>query len=415
MPHIPLSVLDLVPVSSGSSASEALRNTIDLAQRAEELGYQRYWFAEHHLNPGVAGTSPAVVIALVGGQTSRIRIGSAGVQLGHRTALSVVEEFGLLDSLYPGRLDLGLGRSGGRNFISTRNQPVADEAEGSRATAERATEGEAPAAATQPAGGQTAGEQAAGEQAADTEIRRAPNGLPIPRPQFSFRRLAGSPRFQLNQQLLQQPNADSQDYTEQVGDILALQDGSWRSPDGIEPHIVPGEGVNVEIWILGSSPGQSAQTAGAKGLRFAANYHVSPGSILEAVDAYRAAFQPSDVLDRPYVAVSADVVVGEDDATAAELATGYGLWVRSIRSGEGAIAFPTPAEARKHVWTDEDRALVTDRIETQFVGSPQTVAARLDLLQDATGADELVITTITHDHADRVRSYELLAKEWFSR
>ena len=152
--------------------------------------------------------------------------------------------------------------------------------------------------------------------------------------------------------------------------------------------------------------------AGELGLRFAGNYHVSPATVLEAVEAYRAAFVPSADLDRPYVAVSADVVVGTDDATARELAAGFGLWVRSIRLGEGAIEFPTPQEAARHRWTDEDRALVADRVDSQFVGSPETVAAGLERLQAATGADELVITTITHDHGDRVRSYELLAKEW---
>src|SRR4051795_9043287 len=110
----PLAVLDLVPISSGSTAGEALRNSIDLAQRAERLGYNRYWFAEHHLNPGVAGTSPAVVLALTATATSTIRLGSGAVQMGHRTALSTVEEFGLLDALHPGRFDLGLGRSGAK-------------------------------------------------------------------------------------------------------------------------------------------------------------------------------------------------------------------------------------------------------------------------------------------------------------
>src|ERR671933_594733 len=114
MTAIPLGVLDLVPVSSGSDAAQALRNSIDLAQHAERFGYTRYWFAEHHLNPGVAGTSPAVVLALTASATSTIRLGSGAVQLGHRTALSTVEEFGLIDALYPGRLDLGIGRSGGR-------------------------------------------------------------------------------------------------------------------------------------------------------------------------------------------------------------------------------------------------------------------------------------------------------------
>ena len=115
--RVPLGVLDLVPVAAGSGAADAVRNTVDLARQAERLGYRRYWFAEHHLNPGVAGSSPPVLIALVAGATSTIRLGSGGVQSGHRTALSVVEEFGLIDALYPGRLDLGLGRSGGRDFI----------------------------------------------------------------------------------------------------------------------------------------------------------------------------------------------------------------------------------------------------------------------------------------------------------
>ncbi|MGW7549000.1 MsnO8 family LLM class oxidoreductase [Streptomyces sp. NPDC054770] len=374
MSDIPLGVLDLVPVPSGATAADALRNSAELAQRAEEFGYARYWFAEHHLNPGVAGTSPAVVLALTAAATSTIRLGSGAVQLGHRTALSTVEEFGLLDALYPGRLDLGLGRSGGR----------------------------------------PPGEKATAPTTTPVVDGRTPNGLVIP-PRFSFARLLGSPRLALHRKLLLLPNAESQDYAEQIDDILALLAGTYRTEDGVEAHVVPGEGADVEVWILGSSGGESAQAAGERGLRFAANYHVSPATVLEAVDGYRANFQPSDVLDKPYVSVSADVVVAEDDATARELATGYGAWVRSIRTAEGAIPFPTPEEARAHVWTDEDRELVQDRLDTQFVGSPQHVADRLEQLQEATGADELLITTITHDQADRIRSYELLAAEWRRR
>ncbi|WP_329538948.1 LLM class flavin-dependent oxidoreductase [Streptomyces sp. NBC_01220] len=375
MSRIPLGVLDLIPIPSGSTATDALRNTIDLARRTERSGYARYWFAEHHLNPGVAGTSPAVVLALTASATSTIRIGSGAVQLGHRTALSTVEEFGLIDALHPGRLDLGLGRSGGR-------------------PPERRAE---PAPTTIPV---TDG--------------RAPNGLRIPA-RFSFAHLLGSPRIALQQQLLRQPGARAQDYGEQIDDILALLGGTYRSADGIEAHAVPGEGADVQVWILGSSGGQSADVAGRNGLRFAANYHVSPATVLEAAEGYRAAFQPSDVLDKPYISVSADVVVAEDDAAARELAAGYGPWVRSIRSAEGAIEFPTPEQARAHPWTDADRDLVADRVDTQFVGSPGRVADELERLQEATGADELLITTITHGHADRVRSYELLAEEWQRR
>jgi alkanesulfonate monooxygenase SsuD/methylene tetrahydromethanopterin reductase-like flavin-dependent oxidoreductase (luciferase family) len=137
--------------------------------------------------------------------------------------------------------------------------------------------------------------------------------------------------------------------------------------------------------------------------------------VLEAVDGYRAAFRPSAGLDRPYVSVSADVVVAPTSAQARELAAGYGAWVRSIRTGEGAIPFPTPAEARSFAWTDADRELVADRVDTQFTGTPGQVANKLEQLRDAAGADELIITTITHDHADRVRSYQLLAEEWQRR
>jgi luciferase family oxidoreductase group 1 len=207
----------------------------------------------------------------------------------------------------------------------------------------------------------------------------------------------------------------AQNYTEQVDDVLALLRGSYQTPDGVEAHVIPGEHAGVQVWILGSSAGESAQVAGQRGLRFTANYHVSPATVLEAVESYRAAFRPSAELTAPYVSVSADMVVGEDEQAARELASGYGLWVRSIRTGEGAIDFPTPAQARAHRWTDEDRALVADRIDTQFVGSPKQVADRLEQLRDATGADELIITTITHDHNDRVRSYHLLADEWQRR
>jgi luciferase family oxidoreductase group 1 len=171
----------------------------------------------------------------------------------------------------------------------------------------------------------------------------------------------------------------------------------------------------VQVWILGASGGSSATVAGTKGLRFVASYHHSPSTVIDAVEAYRAAFQPSVDVPEPYVAVSVDAVVAETDDEAVELASGYAPWVRSIRRGKGAIAYPTPAEAAAIEWTEDDRDLVRDRVLTQFVGSPATVADKLEQLRDATGASELSITTITHDHAARVRSYELLSKEWFGR
>jgi alkanesulfonate monooxygenase SsuD/methylene tetrahydromethanopterin reductase-like flavin-dependent oxidoreductase (luciferase family) len=392
MATTPLAVLDLVPISSGSSAAEALGNSIDLAQTAERLGYARYWFAEHHLNPGVAGTSPAVLLALTAAATTTIRIGSGAVQMGHRTALSTVEEFGLIDALHPGRLDLGLGRSPG---------------------------GRPPGGP--PPGPNGPGPRGCGEPGRPPTSKGGMGGIVPPGanilipPKFDVTQLLGSPRFAMQRALIQLPGAKSQDYAEQVADVLALLRGTYHSANGERGRAVPGEGAQLQVWILGSSGGQSADVGGSNGLRFAANYHVSPATVLEAVDGYRAAFRPSADLDRPYISVSADVVVADDEATARELAAGYGLWVRSIRSGEGAINFPTPQEARQHVWTEADRELVADRVDTQFVGDPAQVAVKLEQLRDATDADELLITTITHNHADRVRSYQLLADEWRRR
>lgn len=363
-----LSVLDLVPIASGSQVADALHNTVDLARRAEAVGYRRYWIAEHHLNPGVAGAHPALVIAWVADATRSIRVGSGAVLFGHQTPLGVVEQFGILDALHPGRIDLGVGRSGSRRAPG--GTPVA----------------------LRPA-------------------RLTPLGLIVPAPP-PMEALLRSPRLAAHARLLRQPGAETPPYAEQIGELLALLRGEYRTPEGLAMHATPGEGADVDVWILGSSAGESALVAGELGLPFAANYHVSPATVLEAVDAYRSAFRPSTRLSVPYVLVSADAVVADDDAAARELASPYGLWVRSIRSGEGAIEFPTPADAARHSWTDDERALVVDRVETQFVGSAATVAAKLRVLAAETGADELMVTTMTHDHADRVRSYELLAKEW---
>jgi luciferase family oxidoreductase group 1 len=372
----PLSILDLAPVVEGSTPAAALRNTLDLARRAEDLGYLRYWVAEHHFAPGVASSSPAVLIAAIAAVTSRIRVGAGAVQLGHQTAAAVAEAFGTLSGLYPGRIDLGLGRSGQKREEAAREQ---------------ASGGSAASASPAPP--------------------RTVNGLLIPG-RFSIAHLARSPRFALQGELLQQTGARTPDFGEQVNDILAFLGGTYVSPSGLSVEAVPGTGADAQVWILGSSAGQSAQVAGALGLPFAANYHVSPATVLEAVEAYRAAFRPSAVLAASHVQVSADVMVAPTDAEARDLASGYGLWVRSIRSGDGAMRFPSPSSAAAYPWTDEDRALVSDRVETQFAGSPATVAKHLRVLQDATDADELLVTTITHSYADRVRSFELLAREW---
>ena len=224
------------------------------------------------------------------------------------------------------------------------------------------------------------------------------NGLLIPG-RFSITHLARSPRFALQGELLQQAGARTPDFGEQVNDILAFLGGTYVSTSGLSVEAVPGTGADAQVWILGSSAGQSAQVAGALGLPFAANYHVSPATVLEAVEAYRAAFRPSAVLATPHVQVSADVVVAPTDAEARELASGYGLWVRSIRTGDGAMRFPSPSRGGLPVdGRGPDTGLGPGH--TQLAGVPAIVAEHLRVLQDATDADELLVTTITHSHSE---------------
>jgi alkanesulfonate monooxygenase SsuD/methylene tetrahydromethanopterin reductase-like flavin-dependent oxidoreductase (luciferase family) len=367
---VPLSVLDLAPLVSGGDVPDALRRTLDLARRAEQFGYHRYWVAEHHFTPGVASSQPALLLGQIAAVTDHIRLGSGAVQTGFQTALSIVEQFGLLDALYPGRFDLGLGRSGQ-----------------ARTEVQRLLAEEKP------------------------QDERVVDGLLIPKP-FSWAPIFASKRTALAGSLLHQPGAEPLGLTEVLDQIAALLAGPVADDEGNEVTATPGAGADLEVWLLGSSGGESARTAGARGLPFAANYHVAPAKVLEAAEAYRESFVPSVTRSRPHLMVSADVLVAEDDATARRLAGPFAVWVHSIRTGLGAVPFPSIEEAAAFEWTDERHALVADRVATQFVGSPQTVAGKLRTLQRVTGADELLVTTIAHDHTDRVRSYELLAKEW---
>ncbi|MBL7492437.1 LLM class flavin-dependent oxidoreductase [Frankia sp. AgB1.9] len=389
---VPLSVLDLAPLVSGSTPAEALRNCLDLAREAERLGYTRFWLAEHHLTPGVTSAVPSVLIGAVATATERIRVGSGAVLTGHHTPVGVAEQFGLLAHLHPGRIDLGIGRSNLNRLAEL----------ASRWAAGSPTAGPAP---SDPAA------EPPGVPAPDGKGRIV-DGLLIPnqpKGMFTPERL---PRILEQAKLVGHREDEGEDYPAWIGAIQALFRGDARGSDGQPLRSPATEGADARIWVLASSPGDSARTAGELGLPLGANYHVAPWGVLDTVAAYRAAFRPSAELDRPYVLVSADVVVGDDDAHAAELARGYGAWVLSIRAGEGAMPYPSAAEAAAKVLTDAERALVADRVDSQFVGGPETVVQGLRALVAATGADELLVTTITHDHADRVRSYELLAKAW---
>ena len=369
--NVPLSILDLSPVPEGGDAATALRNTVDLAQHAEAWGYRRYWIAEHHF-VAVASSSPAVLIGQIAAATERIRVGAAAVQLGHTTALAVVESFGILDAFHPGRIDLGVGRSGQKR--------------------------------------RDANQRSAPRPPRPARVWHEVDGVVVPTP-FDVSALMRNPRLVARMAALQQPEAVTPDFADQVADILAMLDGSY-APGGVPSHVVPGEGAPLRPWVFGSSRGQSARVAGAHGLPFVASYHLTPATALEAAEVYRETFVPSAAQPEPYLVVSADVVVADDRSTAEHLASSYGHWVYSIRAGDGAVPYPDP-NGRQPL-TPEQADVVRDRTATQFVGDPDEVAHRLDALQRLTGADELVVTSVTHRHADRLRSHELLARRWLS-
>lgn len=361
---VPLSILDLAPISAGSDAVTALHNTVDLARHAEQWGFQRYWVAEHHF-VSVASSSPAVLVGQIAAATERIRVGTAAVQLGHTTAAAVVESFGTLAAFHPGRIDLGVGRSGQKRAEAVRDKPR--------------------------------------EPRPPREWHEV-DGVVVPTP-YDISALMRDPRLRSRMAVLQQPEAVTPDFAEQLDDILAMLEGRYEIAT-----VVPGAGAGLTPWVFGSSKGQSARIAAARGLPFVASYHLTPATALEAIEVYRNGFTPSEHLSEPYVAVSADVVVAEDEATARHLASSYGHWVYSVRAGGGAAPYPDPAECGP--LSDEQLEVVRDRIATQFVGDPDQVAARLEALQRVSGADELVVTSVTHRHEDRLRSHQLIAERW---
>ncbi len=319
----PLSVLDLVPIASGSTPSAALAASTALARRAEELGYRRYWVAEHHGMPGIASSAPAVLIAHLAAATSTIRVGSGGVMLPNHQPLVVAEQFGTLDALHPGRIDLGIGRAPG----------------------------------TDP---RTA-----------AALRRGTDPL------------------------------GAEDFPRQLAELAAY----FRGEGPVTA--VPAHGQRPALWLLGSS-GYSAQLAGLLGLPFAFAHHFAGGNTVAALARYREAFRPSPVLERPYAVVCASVLVAADDDEARRLAAPAALQFLRLRQGEPG-PLPTPGEAAAHPYSPQERAFVEDRLAGQVIGGPDAVRAGVAELVERTGADELMVVTSTHDSADRVRSYELLA------
>ncbi|MFG2061263.1 LLM class flavin-dependent oxidoreductase [Micromonospora sp. NPDC048871] len=326
MIDVPLSVLDLAPVAAGASAGEALRHTTELARRTDELGFHRFWVAEHHNMPAIASSAPAVLIAHLAAHTSRIRLGSGGVMLPNHAPLVVAEQFGTLEALHPGRIDLGIGRAPGTDQMTA------------------------------------------------LALRRTMEGL------------------------------SAEKFPQELAALMDFFDED--RPGRIMAS--PGRGQRPAVWLLGSS-GFSAQLAGALGLPFSFAHHFSGQHTLPALALYRQSFRPSRWLERPYAMVAVNAVCAETDERAEWLAGPAGLSFLRLRSGRPE-PLASPEEAAAYPYTDLEREFVVQRREGQATGSPETVARQLGDLLARTGADELMLTTMVYDIADRVRSFELIAE-----
>ena len=321
---IPLSVLDLAPIVEGGDAAQSFRNSLDLAQHAERWGYRRFWLAEHHNIPSVASAATSVLIAHVAGGTSTIRVGAGGIMLPNHPPLVIAEQFGTLASLFPGRIDLGLGRAPGSDQVTAR------------------------------------------------ALRRPPEaGDTFP------------------------------------DDVVELMSYFRPAQQGQTVRAVPGEGLDVPIWILGSSL-FGAQLAAALGLPFAFASHFAPAMLDRALEVYRSQFRPSTQLAKPYVMLGVNVFGADSEEEARRLFTSLQQAFINLRRGRpGPLRAPVDAFAETLALFE--RAMLDEMLSYSVVGSAPQVAAGLEAIAARTGADELMIASQIFDHTARLRSYEIAA------
>ncbi|MGX4588233.1 LLM class flavin-dependent oxidoreductase [Paenibacillus chitinolyticus] len=326
--RIPLSILDLAPVVLGATPADSLKNTLDLARHAEQWGYHRYWLAEHHNMPGIASSATSIVIGHVAGGTKKIRVGSGGIMLPNHAPLIIAEQFGTLESLYPGRIDMGLGRAPGSDQLTAR------------------------------------------------ALRRG-------------------------------PESDGQHFPQQLEELRSyLNPGPGASPGRV--RAVPGEGLNIPIWLLGSS-GFSAQLAGQLGLPFAFASHFAPDYLIAALELYRSSFRPSEALKEPYVMIGVNVFAADTEEEARRLATSHEQQFLKLIRGQTGLLNP-PVDNMDELWSPHEKAIVRKQLSITAAGTKETVRERLDYLLSETQADELIVTSQIYDHGARLRSYELLAE-----
>ena len=321
---VPISVLDLAPITEGADAAQALRNALALAQHTERWGYQRFWLAEHHGMPGIASAATSVVIAHVAGGTSTIRVGAGGIMLPNHSPLVIAEQFGTLASLHPGRIDLGLGRAPGSDQLTAR------------------------------------------------ALRRSPDAA----------------------------NAFPHDVAELMAYFNPAQSGQLV-------QAVPGAGLNVPIWILGSSV-FGARLAATMGLPFAFASHFAPALMMPAIDLYRAEFQPSAQLATSYVMLGLNVFAADTDDEARRLFTSLQQAIVSLRRGRPG-RLPPPVDQYGAQLTPLEHAMLTEALACTIVGSPAVIRAGLEAFIDHTGADELMVAGQIFDFEARLRSFEITA------
>lgn len=321
---VPMSVLDLAPIVEGGTAAQSFRNALDLAQHAERWGYRRYWLAEHHNMPGIASAATAVLIGHIGAGTASIRIGAGGIMLPNHSPLQVAEQFGTLESLFPGRVDLGLGRAPGTDHAAA----------------------------------------------------------------FALRRTL-------------QSNPD--EFPRDVAEVMDY----FREPGpGQNVRAVPGAGLRVPVWILGSSL-FGAQVAAALGLPFAFASHFAPQLLHDAIGIYRERFTPSEHQQTPYVMLGVNIVAADSDAEARFLASSGRQSFASLRAGR-PIQLPPPSKEWERPSTPLG-ADPADQTRVSFVGAPATIHDQMADFVSKTQADELIVVAHIYDHAARLRSYELAA------
>jgi luciferase family oxidoreductase group 1 len=323
---VPVTILDLAPIVAGSTAADAFNRSRDLARRAEKWGYKRYWLAEHHNMPGIASAATALAISYVAAGTSTIRVGSAGIMLPNHAPLVIAEQFGTLESLYPGRIDLGLGRAPGTDQMTAR------------------------------------------------ALRRG--------------------------------NADSADTFPQ--DVMELQAYFRPSKPGQAVQAVPGAGLNVPIFLLGSSV-FGAQLAAALGLPFAFASHFAPDLLYEALELYRSKFRPSDTLKKPYAMAAAGVFAADSDREAERLFTSLQQSFVKLRRGTPG-PLPPPVDSMDGLWTEVEQIGVDHAFSEAIVGSPATVKRGIEDFISRTGIDEMIVTAAIFDHGARLRSFEIVAE-----